>query len=264
MDKRFRTIDFINNFTQTCTFREGISKLMNGIMENGKTIFMFFFIWFINAVSAQTSNVITIVFTPSYGSMDLMLEDSIFHTNDSNNLKIETLKFYISHIQFLKKGVVVLEEQNSFHLIDASRKKSLSINIHNNQNIVFDQLKFNLGIDSICNVSGAMGGDLDPTKGMYWTWQSGYINFKLEGKSKMCATRNNEFQFHLGGYQQPFYNLQTMIFSVNEIKRIQVIVDVKEIINQIDLSVHNHIMSPNKEAVMISAKIPEAFSIKEK
>ncbi len=264
MDKIFRAIDFVYNFTQTKTFREGISKLMKGIMESGKTIFMFFFIWFINAVSAQTSNTIAIVFTPAFGSIGLMLDDSIFHTNDSNSLQIETLKFYISHIQFLKNGEKVLEEQNSFHLVDASEKKSLSINIPNNQNIVFDQLKFNLGIDSICNVSGAMGGDLDPTKGMYWTWQSGYINFKLEGKSKMCSTRNNEFQFHLGGYQQPFYNLQTMILSVQEIKHIMVSIDVKKIISSIDLSVHNHIMSPNREAMMISTKIPEAFSIKEK
>jgi hypothetical protein len=35
----------------------------------------------------------------------------------------------------------------------------------------YDQIQFQLGIDSLTNVSGAMGGDLDPTKGMYWTWQ---------------------------------------------------------------------------------------------
>ena len=62
-------------------------------------------------------------------------------------------------------------------------------------NIPFSKLKFQLGIDSLTNVSGAMGGDLDPTKGMYWTWQSGYINMKIEGKSNSCKTRKNQFQF---------------------------------------------------------------------
>lgn len=233
-------------------------------MEKVNKVLMFFFIFYINTASAQTGNTNTIVFSPNYGPIDILLADSGFYANDANNLQIETLKFYISRIKFLKNGAVVLEDQNSFHLIDASKKESLSFNILNQQNIVFDQLKFNLGIDSVCNVSGAMGGDLDPTLGMYWTWQSGYINFKLEGKSKLCSTRNNEFQFHLGGYQHPFNNIQTIILPLKEIKRIMVSVDVKRIINSIDLSVHNHIMSPSKEALMISGKISESFSIMEK
>ena len=77
-----------------------------------------------------------------------------------------------------------------------------------------DKIKFNLGIDSLTNVSGVMGGDLDPTKGMYWTWQSGYINFKMEGSSAVCPTRNHEFQFHIGGYQDPFYAMQTLELEV--------------------------------------------------
>ena len=55
-----------------------------------------------------------------------------------------------------------------------------------------------------------MGGDLDPTKGMYWAWQSGYINFKMEGSCSQCLATKNNFEFHLGGYQQPFYAMQTI------------------------------------------------------
>ena len=77
----------------------------------------------------------------------------------------------------------------------------------------FDAIQFNLGIDSLTNVSGALGGDLDPTKGMYWTWQNGYVNFKLQGTSDLCNNPKNEFEFHLGGYLKPFNNYE---FDLND------------------------------------------------
>lgn len=45
---------------------------------------------------------------------------------------------------------------------------------------------------------------------MYWTWQSGYINAKLEGKSNLVNTPTHAFAFHLGGYLNPFQTLQTI------------------------------------------------------
>jgi len=128
-------------------------------------------------------------------------------------------------------------------------------------NLKFTKIKFNLGIDSITNVSGAMGGDLDPTKGMYWTWQSGYINLKLEGKSKLCKTRNNEFQFHLGGYQNGDNALQTIILNVSENKEIDILIDIEQFVAAIDLSEQNQIMSPGKKAVLLSEKFSKIFSI---
>ena len=117
-------------------------------------------------------------------------------------------------------------------------------------------------IDSVTNVSGALGGDLDPTKGMYWTWQSGYINFKLEGKSNLCPTRKNEFHFHLGGYLHPYNALKTVKLKVQQSTDIAVVFDVKKLFSAIDLKSTNQIMTPMKEAVLISEKVAQAFSIK--
>ncbi|MBK8482933.1 MAG: hypothetical protein IPO86_00690 [Saprospiraceae bacterium] len=212
-----------------------------------------------NATDAQQISTIQISFT--YGSKVLSMDDSLNQSNDSSVLRITQLKFYISKIKFLNHGKVVMEENNSFHLVDASQINSLQILIDNKQNIPFDELKFNLGLDSTTNVSGALGGDLDPTKGMYWTWQSGYINFKLEGKSNVCKTRNNEFAFHLGGYQQPYYGLQTLSFPLNNTNRIHLNLDVLEIIKEINLTKTNHIMSPSAEAVMLSKIVANAFTL---
>lgn len=219
------------------------------------------FILCITTKAFSQSNAIQFYVTPAFGNSVLQLADSSFKTNDFTNLQVEVLKFYISNIQLFKNGKMVLQENNSFHLVDANEIKSFQFSIDNKQNIVFDELKFNLGIDSATNVSGAMGGDLDPTKGMYWTWQSGYINFKLEGSSKLCKTRNNKFTFHLGGYQQPNYCLQTLSFPIKNSNEICLKLDVQQILNQIDLTKTNHLMSPCKEAVLLSKIVADAFKL---
>jgi hypothetical protein len=61
-----------------------------------------------------------------------------------------------------------------------------------------------------------MAGDLDPIKGMYWAWQSGYINMKIEGKSSSCRTRKNEFQFHIGGYLSPYYAMRKVALTYDK------------------------------------------------
>lgn len=212
-----------------------------------------------NIASAQQHN-IHLTITPLYGSHTLALAEAPYQINDSNALQIDVLKFYMSDFRFLKDMSIVLEAGDLFHIVDATDPDSWNIEIPVIGNILFDQVLFNLGIDSTTNVSGAMGGALDPSNGMYWTWQSGYINFKLEGKSKNAPSRNDEFQFHLGGYQPPFNSLQTVILNTNGKSHIQIDFDVKQIIDSIDLAKQNHIMSPGREAVLLSQIVAKAFS----
>ena len=229
-------------------------------MKSNKTFFLLLFIAVYGGAFSQTNSVQFSVST-TFGATPLDLVDSAFTTNDSKHLKITEVKFYLSKIQLLRNGKIVLEEKNGFHLVDAGQTNPFIIVVNNTQNISFDQVQFNLGIDSTTNVSGAMGGDLDPTKGMYWTWQSGYINFKLEGTSPLCTTRNNEFQFHLGGYQKPNYCLQPLSFPIKNSSKIDLNLDVQKILEQVDLSKTNHIMSPSAEAVLISKVVANAFTI---
>ena len=106
-----------------------------------------------------------------------------------------------------------------------------------------------------------MGGDLDPTKGMYWTWQNGYINFKIEGKSNLSIAKNKEFVFHLGGYQNSFSTLQTIQLPVQYLSISPINIAIDKWINEIDLNKQNHIMSPSKEAVLLANKLSTIFSV---
>ena len=197
----------------------------------------------------------------SLSSNNSVINDSTFHAiNSKDSIQFSTLKFYVSSLEFYHNNQFVWKELNSFHLIDLLQPEYNLISLNIPYGLVFNQLKFTLGIDSTTSVSGAMGGALDPTKGMYWTWQSGYINFKIEGKCSQSPAPKNEFVFHIGGYQYPFSTAQQLVFPVNnETATIQF--DLLSFISQIQFNNTNHIMSPGEKNVILSKLAANYFFI---
>ncbi|MBK8367200.1 MAG: hypothetical protein IPL10_07215 [Bacteroidetes bacterium] len=219
---------------------------------------VYMIMWLLKGVFLFSQNTSCIKFNPSFGESKLVV-DSTYQLNTTDSIQITALRFYISKIELFEKNKSVWIDSVQFHLIDAFNEKTLLVNIPSN--ICYSKLKFNFGIDSTTNVSGAMGGDLDPTKGMYWTWQSGYINFKLEGTSNICKTRHNEFQFHLGGYQQPFNSVQTVFIEITSKSTIEININLLKIFQKINLAQQHHIMSPGQEAMDFSEKVIQSLSI---
>jgi hypothetical protein len=108
-----------------------------------------------------------------------------------------------------------------------------------------------------------LGEDLDPTKGMYWTWQSGYINLKLEGQSKICPSRNNLFNFHIGGYQYPYNSIQKLNFFIKDSKRIVFHLDISKLLNGVQLNEVYEIMSPGKKALNFAQLFANSINVME-
>lgn len=190
-----------------------------------------------------------------------LIEDTYCHLKNGDSILVEMLRFYISNLEFLQKDKIVFQEKNSVHLIDAASPQTLQFSFNLPSKIEYDELKFDLGIDSTTNVSGALGGDLDPTKGMYWTWQSGYVNVKIEGKSPKSKARNKEFQYHLGGYHSPFYALQKVVLPIKKKGNIHIVFDVAEFLAQSDFSKKSHLMSPSAEAILLSERMAKGFRV---
>ena len=225
------------------------------------TKFLFILFLFIqNQVVITAQRFINVDFKFIYHQRDLIM-DSLYVGNNQESIQFETLKFYISNLRFNLNNGKTFIEKNSWNLIEMEDRNSLHVSVPDSLNDSIRNISFNLGIDSTTNVSGALGGDLDPTQGMYWTWQNGYINFKLEGKSTLCKTRNNEFQFHIGGYMNPFNTLQKIELPINKVGSYTIVFDLEQLMDKIDISILNHVMSPQLEAVEISKKIVTAFSI---
>ena len=55
------------------------------------------------------------------------------------------------------------------------------------------------GIDSAIQVGGVGTGALDPVRGMYWTWQTGYVQWKMEGAIRVNG-EEHPLELHLGGF----------------------------------------------------------------
>jgi hypothetical protein len=161
----------------------------------------------------------------------------------------------------IRNNKIVFQDSLPARLIDIKNKNSLSINVKNR--LKFDKIVFNLGIDSLTNVSGALGGDLDPTNGMYWTWQSGYINFKLEGTDPRCKSRYHRFQYHLGGYAYPFATIQQVELKTNKKgNKSQIILPIEKFLKASKPENQSEIMSPGSRAVELSAILKQLFSVK--
>lgn len=173
-------------------------------------------------------------------------------------ITIETFRCYISAIELISNGQPVWTEPNSFHLLDASQPATLELALRAPENLSFDSVRFILGIDSLTNTAGVMGGDLDPTKGMYWAWNSGYINFKVEGTSALCPTRNNRFQYHLGGYLAPHQSAQQVTLDMPSRSPVFAI-DLGMLLDGLDLTSQHTIMSPGVTAVALSNKAADIF-----
>lgn len=181
----------------------------------------------------------------------------------NDTLSFETVKFYISNVQIHYKNVAISKEKNSFHLISLEEPESLQFDLDKlNENI--ESISFSIGIDSLTNVSGALDGDLDATKGMYWAWQSGYINLKIEGKSSNCATRKNKFQFHIGGYLKPYYAMRTIVLPINNnIKNntLTLKYDISKLFSNLNLKEFNSIMIPSEKAMQFADAFQKIISV---
>jgi hypothetical protein len=110
------------------------------------------------------------------------------------------------------------------------------------------------------NTTGAHSGALDPSNGMYWSWQSGYINFKIEGVSPSCMTRKNKFQFHIGGYQNPHNTLRNFTINLNK-QNLELNLNLEKFFEFTKLSNENQVLIPGSNADQLATVFYNAFSV---
>jgi hypothetical protein len=210
---------------------------------------------------SQKTETVTVFIHPVYGAEAVVLNEKYYQLGKADSIRFDQLRFYISSVIFFYSRKITWAEPLSYHLVDASKPATLQWSVQIPAGTPYNQLRFNLGIDSITNVSGVLGGDLDPTLGMYWTWQSGYINVKMEGVSSVCATRLNEFSLHLGGYQFPHSALREIKLSIPHKNEIHIYMDLQKFVETVNLTEHHHVMSPGAAAVQISTILSQTFSV---
>lgn len=134
--------------------------------------------------------------------------DSVYFNKAGESLQINRLVFYTSRWQMVNANNDTIPLSSEHFLVDAANARSLELAFQ----IPSDAKKilFNLGVDSIKNTTGIQTGILDPARGMFWTWRSGYIMAKLQGTAANAKTAGNRFSYEVGGFEFP-YNSVRMI-----------------------------------------------------
>ncbi len=166
---------------------------------------------------------------------------------EGNDFSIEKCRFYLSNFSFYDGDSTLISTQQAAQLVDLNDKESHLFKVACAKGAAF--FSVGIGIDSLTNVSGVFGVELDPTNGMYWSWQSGYINIKIEGEVK--EGDNHSFAYHLGGYNPPFASYQTTrLFPLKT--ELVVRVNVEEFIEKTKNLNTDKVMRPGKEAAELS------------
>tara|TARA_B110000208_G_scaffold127438_1_gene155058 strand:- start:2779 stop:3441 length:663 start_codon:yes stop_codon:yes gene_type:complete len=203
--------------------------------------------------------IVKLKITPLFNNQSIT-ENTWFVSSQKDSIQFTKLKFYFTDFQVksIKGEINTIDHSN--YLIDIFQPETLEILLSTVSFSNGDELSFNLGVSSDMNTTGAHSGALDPSNGMFWSWQSGYINFKIEGISPSSKTRQNKFQFHIGGYQSPYNTLRRLTFILNK-QTTKLNLNLEEFFERTKLAVDNQIMVPGEKANELATEFFNTMTI---
>jgi hypothetical protein len=131
----------------------------------------------------------------------LLHYDSTYTNYWKEKYSVSNFKYYISHINLINTDSNLTKQINDekYFLVDATDSLHCLVKL-SVAPFRYNRISFTIGVDSAHNVSGAQTGALDPINGMFWTWNSGYVMAKLEGRSSVSSLVNNKMEYHIGGF----------------------------------------------------------------
>jgi len=203
-----------------------------------------------------------------YEGQPLVLETTAYRFGQTDSLYIDLLRFYITDIHLIGAGISAAA--TTAHLVDAADTSTCQFAIAPLAAGTYTSIQFTIGVDSASNTTGAHGGDLDPAKGMYWTWNTGYVMAKMEGRSPVCRSLHHAFEYHIGGFMPPFNTARQVILTIpsgltitanGQPPTIQLQADAAAWFTGTDLSTNNSITIPGKEASTMADRYAKMFRI---
>ena len=227
----------------------------------------FFLFSLLNCYSTEKK--LQINFRPVVKNIALQLNTKAYFIHSQDSIFITTFKMYVGKIVLnddeLREKIV----DENYHLLNVENVESMKIDLKNLSLKKISSIDFFVGVDSIENMKGALDGDLDVSNAMYWTWNSGFINFKLEGHSPICKSIHHAFEFHIGGFKHPNNTIRKIHLQlknpiiISAENKLNLNINLAEIFNSVDLQTQNSIVEPGKEAVEMANHFQKMFSVEE-
>ncbi len=220
---------------------------------DAKTIKRLFLLVFIGSVQSiltagvKPPAIKRLVFSIHHLGKELHLSDTLRINNGW--FVLETFKFYVGEIQGVTNGKC--RKLSGVTLVDLAHAEDREILIRMPTKSRLDSLVFTVGIDSLQHREAHFLDDLDPVKSMYWAWQSGFIQLKLEGQWIAADKTIEPVEWHLGGYCWPYNTAKSLalpwVGAANS-DSIFVAIDVQSMLSFGLQHQPRKIVSPGKEA----------------
>jgi hypothetical protein len=125
------------------------------------------------------------------GNRALVLNDSIYVNEVGNKFKVSMFKYYVSNIHLINQEGKKFLIPNSYCFFNQELGGGGHSHRLEHGNIAhldsvpvgtFDSIQVMIGIDVLRNHAVGNTGVLDPSNGMYWNWNTGYIFVRFEGQ----------------------------------------------------------------------------------
>jgi len=149
---------------------------------------------------------VTLEFDSRAGSVDFAFGTN-YTTAAGDTVNITKFKYFVSNFILVKEdgSEYTVPQSECYFLVDDSVESSTSITFNNIPAGKYTGLKYIIGVDSLRSTMdiSQRTGNLDPAgtaADMYWSWNSGYIFYKIEGTSPQSSEMGNMFMLHIGGY----------------------------------------------------------------
>ncbi|MBU3714141.1 MAG: hypothetical protein FGM46_04255 [Ferruginibacter sp.] len=193
-----------------------------------------FLVVFMVSVSIKAQDV-KLFFNNTINNLPVLLSKKEYKNSKNQDFILTKIKYYVSNITLTDIDGKIFIADTSF-LIDESLIESQKIMLKNIPTGHYQSIEFILGVDSLHNCSGAQSGSLDPLNGMFWTWNSGYIFFKLEGKSSFSNHADNTIEYHIGGYREPNNSIRKIMLQLDSkmTNEIYLIADIGKLFSTFD------------------------------
>lgn len=146
----------------------------------------------------------------------LTLDTATYYNALAQPYTVTKFKYYISQITLTDVNGKEYCDSASY-LIDEEEPESKKVVLHLVPQANYKQISFLIGVDSLRNCSGAQEGALDPMHGMFWTWNTGYIFMKLEGRSPDSKATAHLLEYHIGGYKAPANSIRRVTLSFSAV-----------------------------------------------
>ena len=126
---------------------------------------------------------------------------------NGEKIKASLLRYFISNVIFEKAdgSRFVVPQDSSYFLVDEAIPSSKLLKINSIPAGTYTKLVLTIGVDSLRSTMGLekRTGVLDigaAAQDMYWSWNSGYIHFKMEGTFTAPTGTTGDMRFHVGGF----------------------------------------------------------------